>query len=531
MQAYSIAPSRGVARVRSLAILMLALLFAAPIGALPAAQPVAPRVHPALLDLAASYPGKVVDVIVQSSAKPATVRAAIVGLGGTVTGHLDMIGAVAARISARALLTLGRLDGVRWVSLDAPMIESVCGQCIDVSRLRNAYISTIGADRLWNLSPKYLQGQGVGVAVVDSGINPQSDLYTVMGQNRIVASVRFNTDYNQSGYDGYGHGNHVAGIIGGDGERSNGAYIGVAPSVNLINVKVTDDRGSATMSQVIQGLQWIYQNKSTYNIRVVNLSMNSTVAELYHVNPLDAALEVLWFNQIVVVVSAGNNAGSGVLYPPANDPFVITVGAADDKGTANTGDDTLASFSAYGTTSDGFAKPDLVAPGTNIVSTLGVNNTELYRKYPSHIVDSNYFSMSGTSMAAPVVAAAAALLLQDEPNLTPHQVKHRLKATARPFDTQARAGAGYLDVYAAVQGTTVETANNGIAPSKLAWEWAGGTTQAWNSVNWASVNWASVNWASVNWASVNWASVNWASVNWASVNWASVNWASDYWGN
>src|SRR5439155_2122359 len=135
-----------------------------------------------------------------------------------------------------------------------------------------------------------------------------------------------------------------------------------APNVNLINVKVSSDAGAATSSDVVSGLQWVLANKLTNNIKVVNLSLNSSVVQSYNVDPIDAAVEVLWFNGIVVVVSAGNN-GSATLYPPANDPFVITVGATNDMGTASITDDTIATFSAYGTTTDGIAKPDLVAPG------------------------------------------------------------------------------------------------------------------------------------------------------------------------
>jgi serine protease AprX len=156
--------------------------------------------------------------------------------------------------------------------------------------------------------------------------------------------------------------------------------------VNLVNVKITDDYGAGRISDVVAGLQWIYQNRTKYNIRVVNLSLNSSVAEPYHVSPLNAAVEILWFNGIVVVVSAGNNGTSngGVLYPPANDPFVITVGATKDNGTTQLGDDVIASYSAYGTTAEGFAKPDLVAPGHKIVSLMGKPDAVLAQQYPHH---------------------------------------------------------------------------------------------------------------------------------------------------
>jgi serine protease AprX len=461
-------------------------------------------------------------VIIQMLANDATVKHTVLQLGGVVTKNLHIINAIVAELPAKAVLALGKAAGVRAISLDAPMVKSQCSICKDTSQLKNAYVQSIGASRLWNEAPGYLQGQGIRVAVVDSGVNPQNDLSTIMeGRNRIVASVRFNGGYNQSVEDGYGHGNHVANIIGGNGRVSNGAYIGVAPEVDLVNIKVSDNQGAATMSNVVDGLQWIYNyNRQVLSqtpprpqdlIRVVNMSLNSTVAESYHSSPLDAAVEILWFNKIVVVVSAGNNGGDGKIYPPANDPFVITVGAADDKGTPSISDDTLATFSAYGTTADGFAKPDLVAPGKDIISSLGVGGTVLARDHQDHVIteyNKFYFKMSGTSMAAPMVAGAVALLLQDEPNLNPDQVKYRLKATAQRFDTSTRAGAGYLDAYAAVKGTTTQAANTGTPASRLLWTGS----------------------QPLNWPSANWNSANWASANWASANWASVNWASDYWG-
>jgi serine protease AprX len=211
-----------------------------------------------------------------------------------------------------------------------------------------------------------------------------------------------------------------------------------------------------------------------------------------------------------------------VVYPPANDPFVITVGATDDKGTSAISDDVVASFSAYGKSESGFDKPDLVAPGTNIVARIVNSNMGLAAAHPANkVYNGQYFRMSGTSMAAPVVSGAVALLLQDEPNLTPDQVKYRLKATANKSWTgynASKAGAGYLDVYAAVTGTTTQSANTGQKASSLL------TTGT------APVN-SSVSWNSVSWNSVSWNSVSWNSVSWNSVSWNSVSWNSDYWGN
>ena len=473
------------------------------------------RIQPVLADMASSKPTQIVHVIVQKIAGATQAEQEVYNLGGKVTRDLSIINAFAAELTAGSALELARSLDVRWVSLDAPLVSTGCTQCIDTSKLANAYVRTIGADKLWNSTP-YLQGNGIGVAVVDSGINSNGDLFTSAGVNRQVADVRFNTDVNQTPTDGYGHGTHVASIIGGDGSDTSGQYIGVAPMVNIINVKVSNDDGSAMMQDVVAGLQWVLQNKSTYNIRVVNLSLNSSVYESYNTSPLDAAVEILWFNKIVVVVSAGNQ-GNGAIYPPANDPFVITVGAADDKGTNGISDDVVASFSAYGQTSDGFKKPDLVAPGTNIVARLVNQNMGLAFAHPSNKVGTQYFRMSGTSMAAPMVSGAVALLLQNAPGLTPDQVKYRLTATANkswPGYTSTKCGAGYLDIYAAVKGTTTQSANTGIKASQLLT--SGSAPITWNSVGWNSVGWNSV---------------GWNSVGWNSVGWNSVGWNSDYWGS
>ncbi len=497
-------------RVLGAVFLLAGLLGTAAAPAMPAIV----HAQSALLQAAAAQPEARLSVIVQKAGAGRQVEALVERLGGTVTADLQIIHAFVAELPAQAVARLATAPAVKWVSLDAVMTSSACSQCIDTVSLANNYIRAIQADKVWNKTP-YLQGQGIGVAVVDSGINDSGDLFTTAGTNRLVARVRFNNDYNLSTSDGYGHGTHVSSIIGGDGSESNGKYIGVAPMVNIISVKVSNDDGSATTAGVIQGLQWVLANKAQYNIRVVNLSLNSSVAESYKTSPLDAAVEILWFNQIVVVASAGNR-GSGAIYPPANDPFIITVGATDDKGTVTLADDVVASFSAYGTTSDGVQKPDLVAPGTNITARLVNSNMGLALAHPANKVAGGvYFRMSGTSTSAPMVAGAVALLLQDEPGLTPDQVKYRLMATASKNWSgygASMAGAGYLDIDAAVSGSTSQSANTGLQASQLLW--TGSTPVTWGSVNWNSVNWNSVNWNSVNWNSVNWNSVNWNSDYW-----------------
>ncbi len=412
--------------------------------------------------------------------------------------------------------------GLNWHSGEYVQIDNVqialsggCVQCVDAAKLVSSFPKSVKADQVWNTT-NYLQGQNFTVAVVDSGIVEAADLHSATGQSRVVARVQYASSAASSD-DYYGHGTHIAGIIAGNGLDGRGDYVGVAPRANLIDVKVMDDTGSGLMSDVVAGLQWVYDHRAEYNIRVVNLSLNSTAAESYHTNPLDAAVEILWFNGVVVVVSSGNS-GANAVYPPANDPFVITVGAVDDKGTSSLSDDVVASFSAYGTP-DGFSKPELVAPGQDIVSLLSSDDNNLSSSHPANKVDgpdgSQYFRMSGTSMAAPMVSGAVALLLQDEPNLTPDQVKYRLTATANKswagYDA-AKAGAGYLDIYAATNGTTTQSANTGLTASQLLW--TGPDPVQWGSVQWGSVQWGSVQWGSVQWGSVQWGSVQWGSDHW-----------------
>lgn len=351
--------------------------------------------------------------------------------------------------------------------------NTLCLDCIN-SNTVPTYTRSIKADQAWNLVNR-VQGQNIAVAVVDSGIIGSRDFNEGTEDSRIVASVNF-AGATGSVDDLYGHGSHIAGIIGGNGSRSAQRYSGVAPKAKLVDVRVTNDLGIGSTSNVVAGLQWIFDNRNTYNIKVVNVSLNSIVAESYHTSPLDAALEILWVNGIVVVVSGGNTGAifSGVVFPPANDPFVISVGAVDDKGTNSITDDTIPTWSASGTTSDGFAKPDLVAPGVNIVSVKSSDDSTLALIYAANQVSGSfakdYFRMSGTSMASAVVAGAAALLLQDEPNLTPDQVKYRLTSTANKTWTNysaARAGAGYLDILAAINGTSTASANGNVLLSAL----------------------------------------------------------------
>ncbi len=292
-----------------------------------------------------------------------------------------------------------------------------------------------------------------------------------------------------------------------------------------------------TESDVVAALQWVFENKDTHNIRVVNMSLNSTLEDSYHNSPIPAAAEILWFNDIVVVASVGNSKVdrdyNTARTSPANDPFIITVGASNENGTADRTDNSVTSFSAFGTTLDGHERPDLIAPGYAIISALSPDSS-WDDQYPDKVsFGGQYIRLSGTSMSAPMVSGAVALLLQVEPGLNANQVKYRLLNSGGTL-----SGYPYLDVSAVINSVTTEEANQGQVPHMLLAKmamiayWAsvnGGEDIDWGNVDWGSVNWNSVNWNAVNWNAVNWNAVNWNSVNWNSVNWNAVNWNSVNW--
>lgn len=473
------------------------------------------KTHPILVDIATKAPHQVVSVIAQKRGNDNEMEALISQLDGTVTQELHILNAFVAELTAEEALKLASNPNVRWVTLNSD-VESSKGKPPKNSlgnepTPSNYFLDTLGVRPLWDMG---LQGQGITVAVIDSGTNQEKDLqvdpFKAKPDSRVLEQLTFNSNAGHSN-DATGHGTHIAGIIGGSGYRSDGLYAGIAPQVNFISLKISDEEGKAYESDAIAAMQWVLENKDKYNIRAVNLSVNSTQESSYHASPLDAAVEILWFNGIVVVASVGNKGPGGGYNTadaaPANDPFIITVGASDERGSPDFSDDMVASFSAHGNTLDSFNKPEIFAPGTDIISILGPGNW--ISEYPDRVImDGEYFRLSGTSMSAPMVTGAVVLLLQDEPKLTPDQVKYRLIDSARFIG----GGFAYLDIYAAVTGDSTESANTGISASQLLW--SGDEPMTWESVAWNSVAWNSVAWNSVAWNSVAWNSVAWNSVFW-----------------
>src|SRR5262249_2634692 len=245
--------------------------------------------------------------------------------------------------------------------------------------------------------------------------------------------------------------------IAGNGADSHGREAGVAPDASLIVLKVLDANGGGTIRNIIAALDWVLANRTRDNIRIVNLSVGGSVTESDWADPLAPAAER-------VAGDAGRNAQGetqyGAIVAPGNAPWVLTVGASSHQGTAGRGDDIVASFSSRGPTYKDFtAKPDLVAPGTGTVSLSDPWGT-FYRTQSKYLMDGTvptpykpYLTLSGTSMAAPVVAGTVALMLQANPSLTPNAVKAILQYTAQTYPgyDALTEGAGFLNAVGAVR--------------------------------------------------------------------------------
>jgi serine protease AprX len=429
-----------------------------------------------------------VSVIVQFKTPPTKDELKQFGPYGQVKKTFNSINAIYTSVSPSLFAALQADPNVKYVSPNRPHRSF-----LDLTT------AAVSANVAWQSG---FDGTGVGIAIIDSGIALKHDLTGSDGvTSRVVYSENFATGQSDAS-DGYGHGTHVAGIAGSSGRDSSGiafkrTFKGVAPNANLINLRVLDQNGSGLESDVISAIQQAINLKNTYNIRVINLSLGRPVFESYTLDPLCQAVEAAWRAGIVVVTAAGNygrdnslgTKGYGTIASPGNDPYVITVGAMKTNGTSYTSDDTIASYSSKGPTLvDHLVKPDLVAPGNQVISLMAPNST-LALSYPKTLISNtafetigasgksgNYFMLSGTSMATPVVSGAAALLIQQHPSLTPDQVKARLMKTAmktlnlysvgtdaktfEQFNNQSdifTIGAGYLNIAAALMNNDLVT--------------------------------------------------------------------------
>ena len=514
-------------RLASASALALLLVLLLPVAASAETGALRAFVPPTLLAAARGDGAKSFDVIVQgvagrSSEAVATEVLLERPLRMGAPRPFRSVAGVQAELSGAELLRLARKPGILAITPNAPMRLS--GGLALSNPQKWPYVS--GVAKYW--APAIAGSlRTPAIAIVDSGI----DVGRADFGNRVLEQVTLTSLPGNSPGDGRGHGTFVASIAAG----AAAGYVGAAPSAPLVSLDVADDAGKAMTADVIRAADWILANKARLNIRVANFSLHASNPGSFMFDPLNKAVERLWFDGVVVVAAAGNYGalGRGVPYAPGNDPFVITVGASDVDGSVGTRDDFEAPWSAWGPTLDGFAKPELGAPGRYIVGAVSPGAT-LASERPERVGAPGYMQLSGTSFSAPIVAGGAALLLALHPNWTPGQVKGALMLTvkATPAATPYSIGVGEIDIARAAALVDPPDPNAGLSQFLLTNRLSGDTScdaASWTSASWTSASWTSASWTSASWTSASWTSASWTSASWTSASWTSASWTSASW--
>ncbi|HEX7166252.1 MAG TPA: S8 family peptidase [Acidimicrobiales bacterium] len=396
-------------------------------------------------------------------------------------------------------------------------------------------------------------GQGVGVAVIDTGVG---------GMNDFAGRVVYGPDLSGEGttIDSYGHGTVMAGAIAGSGAdsalRLGGAYTGVAPKATIVAVKTAGRNGVTDVSTMLEAMHWVSAYKDQFNIRVVNLSWGTSSTQDPAVDPLNYAVQRLWSQGIVVVVAAGNSGpNAGTITKPGDDPVVLTVGAYDDKQNSDPADDSMASWSSRGPTAQGLSKPDIVAPGRTLVTTRAFGS-RVEAENPKALLAPSYIKGSGTSQAAAVTSGLVALMLSKRPDLTPDQVKFLLKstggrmgdnissniqgagrvnlgaalaapATAAPVQTLTATGLGSLD--ASRGGRWVETDCDGDGIANVIKGEMTVKCVPWNGTSWTGTSWTGTSWTGTSWTGTSWTGTSWTGTSWTGTSWTGTSWTGGTW--
>jgi serine protease AprX len=483
--------------------------------------------QPGLRAAAQTNPDAKVSVIVQGrvsqgsaaiSAAVQKVTAAVPSRGSGVRKKFNAVNGVSAELTGRQILELADDSQIHAITRDSTIRVSNYS-----STQQWPYQSQLS--KLWDAVKANPALQAPTIAIVDSGIERRSDF-----GDRILADVKLTTLTPNAAGDGRGHGTFVAGIAAGGLLGKTGG----SPTSKVVSIDVIDDTGMARTSDVIAAADWILANRKTYNIRVANFSLHATNRSSFMYDPLDKAVERLWFAGVVVVAAAGNyganGAPSGVHYAPGNDPFIITAGAYDAEGTMGASDDINAPWSAYGSTPDGFAKPDIGAPGRYVVGPVPVGSTLALEK-PLNVTSPGYMQLSGTSFSAPVVSAAAAYVLTMHPGYTPDQVKGALMVTAVPAPQLAARSMGVGEVRAEAAAKALAPPNPNAALNRyITSDPNGSTVPIFDAVSWsdaakANASWDSASWSDASWDSASWDSASWTDVSWSDASWDSVSWS------
>jgi serine protease AprX len=496
-------------------------------------------VSPEMLGKADKHPDTTIHVIVTANDGTLPKDKIVEKTLGQLDRNLNLIDGVALDLKAKELQELATIPGLT-ITPDAPV--HLTGKVFTSKQL---WAPNTGIDKVWNSIVYNRDGTSAmqwllnapTIAVVDSGVDT-SKVADFGG--RVVKQVNMCTLPNNSPGDGAGHGTFVAGIAAGEAP----GYAGASPRSNIVSLDVMDDTGTARTSDVIAAAQWILANKDQYNIRVANLSLHASNSSSFMTDPLDKAVEKLWFAGVTVVVAAGNygsaSGPSGVRYAPGNDPFVITVGAADMDGDPSPANDTAPFWSAYGYTNDGFMKPEVSADGRYVVGPIPMNST-LAKEKASNIVSDGYMQLSGTSFASPIVAGIAAQILARHPEYAPDQIKGAVMVTARktPKALPGSMGVGEVNAVKALQYKnppnpnlaldrflTTDPTNGGTIFDDVSWSDTAKANVSWDAGSWSDVSWGdTASSAATSWADVSWSDVSWSDVSWGDVSWSDVSWS------
>ncbi len=472
------------------AFFALALLFTALPGTSWTAAPIDPDLR------AGEY--ALVQVIHGSAG---AVAAKATAAGATDVAVLDTIDIVTARLTGDAVRALRTDPEVAAIASDAPVMSLTESGSFEKGHAPSSPgIAVINAPRAWETAT----GSGVTVAVMDTGIADHPNL-----AGSVVARVDFVND-GATGLDPSGHGTFVAGLIAAHGAD----FKGVAPDAKLVSLRVLDLNGRGTMHSVLAAFDWILKNRTTYHIKVLNLSFGAPQRTTYHRTLLAGVVESAWFAGVTVVAAAGNDGPApGTIVMPGADPFVVTAGSLADQGTLRWDDDRESLFSSRGPTKDGFAKPDVLAPGEHVVS-LRVPGAAMDVSGP-HIVESSlYARLSGTSASTAMAAGVAALVVDAHPDYSPTQIKGAIVAGTHRVTRSRTPG---LD---AAKALTAEPArvNAGVLPSLvlLTLLAKSGMTLS-TGISWEGITWEGISWEAISWEGVAWESVSWEGVTWNSL--------------
>jgi serine protease AprX len=473
--------------------------------------------------------------------------AAVLEVGGTIVTQYHIIDGVDALIPTAVEPLLAALPGITVTPDVSVSVQSV-PESTGPHTPSDVFLQQTGATRLASDGDT---GQGVTVAVLDTGIDNLPDF-----SGRLVGGVDL-TGGNNPYQDSYGHGTFVAGLIAGDGASSNGQYSGEAPGANLVSIKVAGADGTTHLGTLISGLEWAVDHQNRYGIKILNISLGLKPTESTVLNPLDQAVEAVWNSGIAVVVSAGN-AGpfNGTILSPGDDPLVITVGALDDMATTSAADDEMTDFSSVGPTSpDGWVKPDLVTSGRSVVSLAAPGST-VYDDNPSARIGAANFVGSGTSFSAAITSGAAALVLADNPGLSPNQIKARLLGNTNPgpVGNPFTDGHGALNAYAAATSGPMNFSQSAarltpvwpgrtvsLSPTRPVDTWnaslwspapanpAPDTGWAWNGAAWNGSDWDGWAWNDSGWNSAAWNGAAWNGEDWTGWAWNDAAWDGSAW--